>query len=250
MLRGAAIEAEVLGSDPLPERYFIKEGYTPRPDPEYADEAVHDGVVWQPDVYPEAARVAEVLGAACIVDVGCGTGEKVAALYPRFDVVGIDLPGPNLDACRARHPALTWIEHDVDSDLPLPVPEVVFEQSVVVCSDVIEHLRRPDHLLRALRSALDVAHAVVLSTPDRELTWGRDHNGPPPNPSHVREWSTAELSALLEHGGFRHWSMTLTRSNDQQSEKKTILCRLFDDAAALEAATSVEDASCGLPRDH
>lgn len=225
----------------MPDRYFVKEGYTPRPDPEYADEAAHDGIVWQPDVYPEAARVARLVGASCIVDLGCGTGDKLAALAPPFDVVGIDLPGPNLDVCRLRHPDVTWIEHDLESSGPLPVPDAVLARSVIVCSDVIEHLRRPDRLLGALRSALDRAPAAVLSTPDRDITWGTDHNGPPPNPCHVREWSSAEFAAFLDDAGLRLRSMTLTRSNDRQRAKKTILCRLFRDAATLQAATSLDD---------
>lgn len=224
----------------MSDAYRIKDGYRHRPDPAYADESGHGDVVWQPDVYPEAARLAELLGASVIVDVGCGVGTKLAALYPRFEVVGLDLPGPNLDACRTRYPFADWLEHDVESNLPLPVPEVVLSRSVIVCSDVIEHLRQPERLLRALRSAIVEARAAVLSTPDRERTWGPDHNGPPPNPCHVREWSTPELASFLDDMGFHHRSMAHTRSNDTHLEKKTILCRLFNDAAALEAVTSIE----------
>ncbi len=223
----------------MPAAYFIKEGYRHRAEPEYANDAGHDGVVWQPDVYPEAVRLAELLGAGCIVDVGCGSGDKLAALYPRFEVVGIDLPGPNLELCRSRYPFVDCRAHDLEDNLALPVPDVVLTRAVVVCSDVIEHLRRPERLLRALRSALDVARAVVLSTPERDLTWGPDHNGPPPNPCHVREWSAPELEAFLDDMHFPHRSMTLTRSNDSRNEKKTILCRLFSGPAALEAASSI-----------
>lgn len=220
--------------------YFVKQGYRHRADPEYAFDVEDDGVLWQPDVYPEAARLAELLGASCIVDVGCGAGGKLASLRPRFDVIGIDLPGPNLDLGRARHPEIEWIEHDVESCLPLPVPDVVLTNSVVVCSDVIEHLRRPERLLRKLRSALDVARAVVLSTPERDLTWGTNHNGPPPNPAHVREWTMDELAAFLDEMGFPHRSITLTRSNDRYGAEHTILCRLFADPGALQAATALD----------
>lgn len=224
----------------VPMDYFIKQGYLHRPDPEYANDVENGGVVWQPDVYREAARLAELLDASCVVDVGCGGGTKLVALHPRFDVIGVDLPGPNLDACRARYPSLEWIEHDVESHRPLPVPDVVLARSVVVCCDVIEHLRRPERLLRKLRSTLPIARAVLLSTPERELTWGVGHNGPPPNPCHVREWTTSELTALLDDMGFRHRALSLTRTNDSHNEKKTILCRLFNDPAGLQAATSLE----------
>lgn len=225
----------------MPTTYFIREGYRHRAEPDYADEENLGDLVWQPDVYPEAARLAELLGASWIVDVGCGSGAKLAALHPRFNVLGLDLPGPNLDLCRSRYPFLEWLEYDVEGNRPLPVPDVVLADSVVVSSDVIEHLRRPDRLLRALRSSLDVARAVVLSTPERERTWGPDHNGPPPNPCHVREWSMAELDAFLEAMGFDHRSMALTRSNERDEIRKTMLCRLFSEAATLQAANAVTD---------
>ena len=221
--------------------YFIRSDYQHRTEPQYDNDLEHEGIVWQPDVYTEAARLAGLVGASCIVDVGCGGGRTLAALHPRFDVVGMDLPGPNLEECRARAPHLEWIEHDIESDLPLPVPEVLLTRSVVVSSDVIEHLLRPERLLVKLRSALAVAHAVVLSTPDRELTWGPDHAGPPPNPSHVREWSTRELAAFLDGAGFGHRIMTLTRSNDRLDEKKTILCRLFRDSESLRVAAAGDE---------
>lgn len=46
---------------------------------------------------------AEVLGASCIVDVGCGNGEKLAALHPRFDRDSSF--GPSIGAHRIRSSA-------------------------------------------------------------------------------------------------------------------------------------------------
>ena len=227
-----------LSSLAVPDEYFIRDGYRARVDPQYDLETELDGVVWQPDVYPDAARIAGLVGASCIIDVGTGDGSKLAALHPRFDVIGMDLPGPNLDYCRDSFPRLNWIEHDVESLQPLPVPDVLLSRSVVVCADVIEHLRRPERLLRKLRAALYVCPAVVISTPERELTRGVDHAGPPPNPSHVREWSSAELSALLDHLGFGARSMSLTRSNDRINEDKTILCELFREEGLLAMASA------------
>lgn len=220
----------------MPDEYFIRDGYAARHDPAYDIRSPDDDIVWQPDVYPEAARIAKSLGASCIVDIGSGDGAKLAALHPRFDLIGLDLPGPNLDHCRAAYPYVEWLVHDAEGLEALPVPDQVLARSVVVCCDVIEHLLRPDRLLRTLRGVLDVAPAITLSTPARDLTWGDEHLGPPPNPSHVREWATEELAALLDEFGFLHRSITLTRSNDRLNERKTILCELFRDKAAVHTA--------------
>ena len=97
----------------MPNPQSIRSEYTHRPQPEYfADtQTLEEPIVYQPDVYTHAAEVAEALGATRIVDFGCGTGGKLAALSPRFEIVGIDY-GPNLEICRATYPVGTWVEDD------------------------------------------------------------------------------------------------------------------------------------------
>jgi hypothetical protein len=66
---------------------------------------------------------------------------------------------------------------------------------LVIASDVIEHVPDPDALLQYI---LCIApRSVILSTPDRNLLRLGTHNGPPLNPTHLREWSMAELHAYL-----------------------------------------------------
>src|SRR5438874_5273870 len=78
--------------------YHLKPGYVERLEPEYwLDEATE--VLWQPDVYLEAAALAGRLGARRIVDVGCGYGEKIGPYRDEFEIVGIDF-GSNIAACR------------------------------------------------------------------------------------------------------------------------------------------------------
>ena len=218
----------------MTDTYCIRPGYRHRPEPEYYADA-DGGVTWQPDVYVEACRVAGAVGATTIVDVGCGEARKLAPLHPTFRVIGLDF-GPNLQHCRVRYPFGRWIEHDFDTDGELPIEPEVLAGAVLICSDVIEHVTRPELLLGKLRGALDHAAAVILSTPERERTWGEDHAGPPPNRAHVREWSIAELAALLEREGFDHGELGLTRSNDQTHQMATILARLFTDADLAERA--------------
>ena len=207
----------------LPGPYFIKSGYQHRSDTSYFLESRRGVVVYQPDVYRRAADIARKVGAHRIVDIGCGDGEKLVALYPEFEVVGIDY-GENLEQCRKQFDVGTWLEHDIESDDPLPVMDL--ERAVIVCADVIEHLVRPEKLLAKLRGALATCSAVVMSTPERNLRQGVHHTGPPPNPAHVREWTINEFSALLAAEGF-HGRVGLTRSNNHSSLRNTILAELF-----------------------
>jgi SAM-dependent methyltransferase len=190
--------------------YFLPAGYQSRPDPEYFhDEGLN--AVWQPDVYPDAASLARRLGAKTIVDVGCGAAEKLAALHPEFELIGIDY-GPNIALCQATYPFGKWIERDFDSASDLGYDASA--GSVIVCADVLEHLVHPERLLTMIRAARERgAAALVFSTPDRTLIEDADHLGPPTNPAHVREWSLAELGELL-HAFDLPAYLGHTRSND------------------------------------
>ncbi len=222
--------------------YCIAGRYQARPVPEYyADEP--SGILWQPDVYPEARRIARAVGARTIVDLGSGNGAKLAPMHPEFAIVGVDM-GSNLDFVRRHHPQGTWVEHDFEQPGALPLDDELLDGSVVVCADVIEHLMRPEHLLAKLRDAFDRgAAAVLLSTPERVHTWGREHAGPPPNPCHVREWTLEELGALLEREGFEFGDLELTRSNDAENRMATSLAILYRDEHVERVVRELRDAA-------
>jgi len=224
-LRDAKRRTAAQGARPLPDRYFIKAGYRHRESPRY-DEQTEIGANWQASVYEEAVRLAEELDLKRIVDVGCGDGRKLATLHSRFAVVGLDY-GPNLELCRARYAFGTWIEHDLEQKGTLPLDGALLRDAVVVCADVIEHLVRPEILLGKLAAALESAPLLLLSTPDRDLVRGPAHLGPPPNESHVREWSLDEFASLLVASGLRDGTVRHIRSNDVSPERHTILATLW-----------------------
>ncbi len=213
--------------------YFVKDDYKARSEPDYfVDADDDDGLICQPDVYGDACLIAAAFGSKRIIDIGSGNGLKLSTMYPQFEITGIDF-GENLETCRARYPFGTWLEHNLDIDEPLPVSPDDLENAVIVCADVIEHLVRPELLLRKLRAALDSCDAILISTPERDLTWGIHHQGPPPNPHHVREWNMEELLAFLQSEGFEHGELGLTRNNNRHNELNNILAVLVsssDDA--------------------
>jgi SAM-dependent methyltransferase len=212
--------------------YHLDAAYTPRLVPDYfVDDELN--ATWQPDVYPEAAALAHRLGARKIVDFGCGTAAKLVQLAPEFEIVGIDFGG-NIRACRERYGVGTWVEADFDTDEPVEIER--FDAAVLVCADVIEHLVRPELLLRRLRRALDGgAHALVLSTPERVRTFGDGDVGPPINQAHTREWSSQQLESFMASEGFQG-SFALTRSNDVMPYFNTILAVIPGDRSEDVAA--------------
>jgi len=202
--------------------YCIKPGYMARTRPDYFVDDIAGDVVWQPDVYPLATSIARKLGCTTIIDIGCGNARKLVALHREFHVVGIDY-GENHRHCSQAYPFGTWISADLEScELP-PFEDGVLEKSVLICADVIEHLVDPTALLRTMKSFLERSPAVLLSTPERDLTRGVNDYGPPANPSHVREWNIQELESLLQAFGMRMAFIGLTLSNNAEREFKTIL---------------------------
>jgi SAM-dependent methyltransferase len=194
--------------------YGLPESYVRREPAPFDDWSDHGGVVWQPDVYADAARMAGTFGLSRIIDVGCGSGKKLVELAGDFDVIGVDC-AETIERCRAEHRTGTWIAHDLDGDPSLPsLPP----DALVVCSDVIEHLWHPERLMGALLAG---GWPVVLSTPDRARTHGFGTFGPPPNPAHAQEWTRSEFRAwLAELGATVTWA-GWTRSNDASDAHAT-----------------------------
>jgi 2-polyprenyl-3-methyl-5-hydroxy-6-metoxy-1,4-benzoquinol methylase len=172
---------------------------------------------WQPDVYRLAALIGKSVQARNVLDVGCGDGEKTVGLLNHFpEVKCLDLPHVIEKLPLLLRPG---IEFDIEGPDDLP-----YGFDMVVVSDVIEHLPNPDKLLhKILRSGCKVA---VVSTPERVAMHGLDHDGPPRNPRHVREWTLLEFRAFLMASGFRDPLMFITRSSAEAKQWATTVAVL------------------------
>jgi len=95
-----------------------------------------------------------------ILDVGCAGGYLGAILAARgYRVTGIDSPGAAAAGCPS---SIELLEADLDVGLPPLTGRFDF----VILADVLEHLRRPDLLLRALRPWLAPAGRLACSLPN------------------------------------------------------------------------------------
>lgn len=170
----------------------IKPGYIERREPAYCVDKP-DGNFWQWDVYETALSIALHVQAEWVLDLGCGSGEKLEMMFGAFNRVGLDI-GENIERCRATYPNGHWEISDLEIANFKTPPSL---NGIIICADVIEHLKNPRSLLTHLAVLAKHVKGIFLSTPDRDLTHGEDHNGPPPNTGHVREWNLSELCAYL-----------------------------------------------------
>jgi SAM-dependent methyltransferase len=163
-------------------KYNLIKGYTETKDVVYDTHVVEEGSVWQPYVYDLAVLYARRYGSTDIIDVGCGSGRKLAPFKEEFNITGVDYKA-NIEHCRG-YDYGTWIDHDLEEKLLLPVAP----RSIIVCADVVEHLEDPTNLMTSLRCLLNQGAVLLLSTPTRP-----DRSKGPPSRCHKREWSFNEF---------------------------------------------------------
>ncbi len=112
---------------------------------------------------PHVKIIRYVGGGRRVLDVGCATGY----LAKRFVENGNGVYGIEIDpeaTEEAKKCCKDVIVADVEELKRLPYPEEFFD--VIVCADVLEHLRRPDHVLRMLRQYLKPDGLMIVSLPN------------------------------------------------------------------------------------
>lgn len=195
--------------------------------PSYFDDFLStiENITHQPDVYQFAVFLAKKFDCENIIDIGCGSGDKLKDISSDFQLLGVDY-GDNIQRIqrfRRNHPHAICLEHDFGgSELIIQDREFV-KQAVVVCSDVIEHLLNPIPLIVTLRDLLRDAPIAVVTTPERDLVRGPNHCGPPENLHHVREWSSEEFQTLFRAAGLNIEFSGLTANNNRDWAKRTIM---------------------------
>lgn len=181
------------------EIYRLPRDYRSRLDPEpYLD--MPGGVVFQPHVYELALFVAERANVEHIIDIGCGAATKLQAVQHNFEIICVDTPA-GIELAKSCLCRAEFIETDLENGLS-ELPDNMFDNAVVICADVIEHLRDPFPLALRLAEIESRCKFLFISTPDRDRARGLMHLGPPTNTAHVREWTAGEFGVFLKDAGF------------------------------------------------
>jgi 2-polyprenyl-3-methyl-5-hydroxy-6-metoxy-1,4-benzoquinol methylase len=130
-----------------------------------------------------------------VVDAGCNSGYGAAILADAGHLVtALDRWQPGLDFAERnwRRPGIVWANADfAAADTMLPVCDAV------VAFEVLEHLDRPELLLRAARAAAP----VLLASAPNEAVWPHQ---PRYAPEHKRHYTRAAFETLLRAAG---WSV-------------------------------------------
>jgi SAM-dependent methyltransferase len=186
--------------------FCLKPGY--RQNPVRTAEVEQDAAYWtvarirastwfQHPVYRICRELLRARRARSFLDVGCGPGTKVAELIVPHcqDLVLIDREGAGEMVAR-RVPSARFFAADLD-ELDLELGQ---DFDLIVCADVLEHLKDPRVAVRFIRAHLAHGGRAVLSTPERDHLRGPGGMASP-HPEHVREWNAAEFRAFVESCG-------------------------------------------------
>jgi SAM-dependent methyltransferase len=181
--------------------------------------------IYQHSVYTFARDLMVEHGLLSLLDIGCGTGVKLAEIIHPVcqDITGID--GKHcIDICKQQHSFGRWLTDDIEN--PTLSPEKTFD--LIISSDVVEHLINPDFLLAYIKRYANENTWIVISTPERDMVRGKRHFGPAPNRAHVREWNMAEFYRYIDSNGFEILDHFLTGSEKNVADRKTqvVLCKI------------------------
>ena len=181
-------------------RRYLPEGYRENFNQTYCIDDVVQRQVHQPDAYGVADYLCRSAERTVVMDLGCGSGRKLTRLRSAKRLVGCDI-GLNLEAFRQNNPGGKAVAVDLSDVSMEDLPSQNWADCVVICADVIEHIVDPTSLVRTLVRLAQAGAIVVVTTPDRERLSEQAQFGPPQNPSHVREWTLAELARYFTELG-------------------------------------------------
>jgi 2-polyprenyl-3-methyl-5-hydroxy-6-metoxy-1,4-benzoquinol methylase len=147
--------------------------------------------------YRRIAATIAPLEPSSVLDAGCGEGESIARLSLPADVVGVDTSPAAVAAASRRFPGHEIRRESVDD---LPFADGRFD--LVLCLEVLEHLRAPEAALAEL--ARVARRDVVVSVPHEP--WfrlgtalrGRYLRRLGDHPEHLGHWGRGGLRRLLE----------------------------------------------------
>lgn len=164
-------------------------------------------------IAPMVMKILNRTGARRVLDLGCGNGDLCGQLARAgYDVVGVEVDTDGVRIARQTYPQVEFHNFGVQDD-----PQVLLNLEnghrfdAVVSTEVIEHLFAP-HLLPAFaREVLIPQGHLVISTPYHGYAknlmlslfdhWDQHHT-PLWHGGHIKFWSAATLTRLLEEQQF------------------------------------------------
>jgi cyclopropane fatty-acyl-phospholipid synthase-like methyltransferase len=134
-----------------------------------------------------------------LLDIGSGAGDLASEASRRFPdaaVRGIELSATGVAIAQARMQSAQFFQHDLLDAVTAPDAWADWAD-VAVCSEVLEHLDRPDALLANAAGFLSPGCQMLVTVPSGPMSAFDRFIG------HRRHYSCGDLQNLLEAAGFQ-----------------------------------------------
>lgn len=162
-------------------------------------------------ITPKILSVLKELGVKRVLDLGSGNGKFCSELYRAgYEAVGVEYDKEGVNIARSNYPDVHFYNYGVQDD---PADLLAQERSfdAVVSTEVIEHLFSPHLLPVYAKAVLRDGGYLIVSTPYHGylknlalsvLNKWDSHHTVLWHGGHIKFWSRATLTKLLEEKGF------------------------------------------------
>lgn len=167
---------------------------------------------WNAYLVPPIMKLAgDVRPGMRVLDIGCGNG-YIASLYMEkgCSVVGVDPSESGIEHARKAHPGGRFEIDLATPDLRERLGEEPFD--LVISAEVAEHVYDADAWAQSAANALRPGGMLVMTTPYHGYLkniviavtgrWDHHHTSLDAG-EHIKFWSRATMTTLLERNGFR-----------------------------------------------
>jgi SAM-dependent methyltransferase len=137
-------------------------------------------------------------GPARVLDVGSGQGDFAAELlrrHPGAELIGLEVSESGIEIARQKAPPATFVQRDL-TEPGEPAPGQAGWATHAICSEVLEHVDRPQELIANAAPYMAPGCRLVVTVPGGPMSAFDRHIG------HRRHFSADDLRNLLEGAGF------------------------------------------------
>jgi SAM-dependent methyltransferase len=133
-----------------------------------------------------------------VLDIGSGQGDMAAAIHAKFpsaEILGLELSHSGVEISRKKVPGVQFAQRNLLEDSVIP-PDQKNWATHAVCSEVIEHVDDPVHLLRNAREYMRPDCVLVLTAPGGPMSAFDKHIG------HRKHFQPKEIETLFREAGY------------------------------------------------
>lgn len=164
--------------------------------------------LWHQTKYLTIRKLSEDLRPEKVLDIGSNGGNltaKIAQLFPKAKVCGVDVYEDVVRYAQQRYPKIRFLVADAQS-LPFKAKEF----DLIFCLETLEHIAQPRQTLREIQRCLKDNGQVIISMDSGSTIfnliwffWTRFGRGKVWRGSHLWKFNRRSLMRMIEEEGFQ-----------------------------------------------